>query len=99
MNAPAAQQSAAPKLPNKTPKPEFPSLAHMPETPEELFRSTALTVSTTFEQPHPDGKQPSQKQDYALPWTGFAGWRDARARLSHFEKNFKGEFAWVPFND
>ena len=94
----AGQQSAHKLAPKKAATvPEFPSLAHMPATPEELFRSIALTVSTAFEQPLADGK--SSKQDYSLPWAGFAGWRDARARLAHFEKHFKGEISWVPFND
>ena len=70
----------------------------MPETPTELFRALALTVSTTVNQPHPNGNKPSRKQDYALPWAGFQSWRDARKRLNHFEKTFK-EVVWMPFND
>jgi hypothetical protein len=85
MHSSAGQQ---PKLASKKAAtgPEFPTLAHMPGTLEELFRSIALTVN-------------SSKQDYSLPWVGFMGWRDARARLNHFEKHCKGEIAWAPFND
>jgi hypothetical protein len=98
MQSPAGQQSAH-KLASKKAAtgPEFPILARMPETLEELFRSIAITVSTTFEQPRPEGK--SSKQNYSLPWASFTGWRDARARLDHFEKHFKGDITWVPFND
>jgi hypothetical protein len=71
----------------------------MPETPEQLFRSVALNVSATVEQPDPTGKRKPQKQEYTLPWAGFTSWRDARLRLQHFEKNFKGQIKWAPFND
>lgn len=40
------------------------------------------------------------RSDYRLPWAGFTSWRDARSRLDHFEKNFKGgAVIWRPFND
>jgi hypothetical protein len=71
----------------------------MPETLEQLFRSVTLTVTTTVDQPDPSGKNPARKQDYSLPWVGYSDWRDARVRLLHFEKTFKGEIVWAPFND
>ena len=72
----------------------------MPETLDALFRALAVTVSTSITQPHSKGEKPPAKQEYALPWSGFRSWRDARARLVHFEKTFKGGgIAWVPFND
>src|SRR5688572_17866030 len=96
----AVQYSAAQKhLLKKAATPDLPPLARLPETPLELFRSIAVTISAKFQQPHPDGKQPPLKQDYSLPWPGFSTWRDARARLAHFETNFKGEITWASFND
>jgi len=71
----------------------------MPETVEQLFRSVTLNVTTAVQQPSSTGKGPSKKQEYALPWAGFINWHDARARLLHFEKSFKGAIAWKPFND
>ena len=64
-----------------------------------MFSSLALTVNTTVMQPDPAGKRSAKKQDYALPWIGFISWKDARERLSHFEKNFPGKIIWAPFND
>jgi hypothetical protein len=90
--------ASAPAHSKKPSEPNLPSLAKMPNTPEELFRSLALTVTTTVSQPEPSGKS-TKKQDYALPWMGFRGWRDARERLNHFEKGFKGKIEWAPFND
>jgi hypothetical protein len=83
----------------KSVQPKFPSLFKMPETPEELFRALALTVRTNINQPDATGKKPPKKQEYALPWAGFDGWRDARKRLDHFEETFKGKLSWGPFND
>jgi hypothetical protein len=71
----------------------------MPETPVDLFRALALNVSANVFQPDPKGKKSPQKQEYALPWIGFETWRDARQRLNHFEKTFKGQIIWAPFND
>jgi hypothetical protein len=79
--------------------PKLPSLSGMPETLEELFRSVALTVSATVDQPDPAGKKSPRKQEYSRPWAGYTSWRDARARLEHFEATFKGDLAWMPFND
>jgi hypothetical protein len=80
---------------NQQIRPSFPSLRRMPETEVELFRSLAITV--TPNETLQNGK--SSKQRYALPWIGFESWRDARARLSHFESTFKGNILWAPFND
>lgn len=80
-------------------EPKFPALSKMPETPEELFRALTLTVKISIEQPDPTGKKSPRKQDYALPWAGFTNWRDARKRLDHFEKTFRGKIEWAPFND
>jgi hypothetical protein len=71
----------------------------MPATLADLFRSLALTSTTTIRQPDPTAKQPGWKHEYALPWVGFKSWRDARARLAHFEENFGGRIIWAPFND
>lgn len=71
----------------------------MPETPEELFRALGLTVTGTVNQPDPKGKKGPKKQTYALPWAGYQGWRDARARLQHFEQHAKGKVDWALFND
>src|SRR5215470_1794114 len=80
-------------------EPKFPSLSKLPETPEDLFRSLALTVSCAIDQPDPAGKKSPRRQEYTLPWVGFESWHDARVRLNHFEKNFKGKIEWAPFND
>ena len=90
--------ASAPTQNKKAIQPSFPSLSNLPTTPEELFRSLALTVTTSVSQGHPTNKS-TKKQDYTLPWVGFEGWRDARARLTHFEKHFKGKIGWNPFND
>jgi hypothetical protein len=71
----------------------------MPETIEDLFRSTAITVKSSINQPHPTGQKAPKKQDYALPWPEFKSWRDARERLVRFEEKYKGKIAWAPFND
>jgi len=80
-------------------QPKFQPLARLPETPEELFRTLALPVSCTINQVDPAGKNSPAKQEYTLPWVGYESWRDARARLDHFEKNYKGKIKWAPFND
>jgi hypothetical protein len=80
-------------------KPNFLGLQSLPDTPEALFRSLGLMVTATISQPDPTGKRSSKRHDYALPWLGFESWRDARLRLDHFEKTFKGLIAWAPFND
>jgi len=80
-------------------EPKFSPLQKMPETPDALFRSVALTVSTSTVQPDPKGKKPPRKQEYAFPWPGFKSWKDARDRLQHFEKAMKSQVAWAPFND
>jgi len=102
MNNPNGEQSTlapSPAHAKKPVEPKFPALPQMPETPQELFRALALTVSSNINQPDPKGQKPTRKQDYALPWAGFAGWRDARGRLNYFEKTFKGKIIWAPFND
>src|SRR5262249_20648402 len=99
MHSPSGQQSAHKLAPKKSIQPNFPALAAMPATLDELFRSVALNVTAKLEQPDPTGKGPSRKHDYSLPWAGFTGWGDARDRLIHFEKAFDGKIAWVPFND
>lgn len=75
-------------------KPSFASLAKMPESELELFRSLAITVTPSKSQ---DEKTSTQR--YALPWIGFESWHDARARLAHFEQSFSGNIVWAPFND
>lgn len=102
MNNPSGDQLAIAPSPARSKKPvepRFEALPKMPETPEELFRALAITVTTEVLQPHPTGKKPARKQEYALPWIGFKGWRDARGRLDHFENSFTGKVVWVPFND
>lgn len=84
---------------DKLAEPKLPALDKMPTTPLELFRSLALTVKATINQPHPHNNKSPKKQDYALPWAGFSSWRDARERLGHFEKAFNGKIIWAPFND
>ena len=83
----------------KAVEPKFPTLSRMPENLDELFRTLALTVSTDVMQPDLSGKKGPKKHQYALPWAGFATWRDARARLHHFEKAFKEKIVWAPFNN
>jgi hypothetical protein len=80
---------------SRHPRPTFPSLLKLPETQAELFQSLAISVvaSETSE------TRRTAKPRYALPWIGFESWRDARTRLDHFEKMFKGDIRWVPFND
>ncbi|WP_375769169.1 hypothetical protein NR798_47130 [Archangium gephyra] len=85
--------------PKKPVEPKFAALTKMPETPEELFRSLALTVTASVSQHDPAGKKSQKKQEYALPWAGFESWRDARKRLEHFEHAFKGKIVWAPFNE
>lgn len=82
--------ASAPTHAKQAVKPNFPNLQSLPETPEALFRSLALIVTATVSQPDPAGKKSPKKHDYALPWEGFETWRDARFRLEHFEKTFKG---------
>lgn len=83
----------------QSPEPKFPALTNLPSTVAELFRAVSLTVFTSVTQPDPSGKGAGKKHDYALPWAGFKGWRDARERLAHFEETFAGKIQWVPFND
>src|SRR4051812_36740429 len=92
------QSTSAPNQaqPKKAAEPKFPALAKLPETPEELFTSLALSVKTTVTQS--TGKK-SAKHDYAVPWVGFESWRDARKRLQHFEKAYAKRTSWTPFND
>jgi hypothetical protein len=99
MQGPSGQQSALKLAPKKPVEPKFPTLSVLPGTLEELFCSVALNVTTEVEQPDLTGKGPQKKQTYTLPWVGFNGWRDARARLLHFEKAFQGKIQWAPFND
>jgi hypothetical protein len=81
-------------------EPTYPPLDRWPTTPEELFRSLAMTVTTTVSQPDPTGIKGPKTQHYSLPWSGFTSWRDARARLAYFEKHFSGgKLAWREFND
>src|SRR5580765_77241 len=87
------------KSSKQTIQPIFPTLAKLPSTPEELFRSLALSVSSSIMQVQASDKTAPKKHDYVLPWAGFESWRNARARLIHFEKNFKGKVTWVPLND
>ncbi|HEV2416994.1 MAG TPA: hypothetical protein VGX94_04260 [Terriglobia bacterium] len=102
MKKPQEGQSVLASAPTHTKqavKPNFPNLQSLPETPEALFRSLALIVTATVSQPDPAGKKSPKKHDYALPWEGFETWRDARLRLEHFEKTFKGQITWAPFNN
>ncbi len=80
-------------------EPKFPALLILPTTPEQLFRTTALTVSAEVSQPDPKGKKGPKKQDYTLPWQGYTSWKDARTRLNHFEAKSKAAITWAPFND
>ncbi|HEY9285352.1 MAG TPA: hypothetical protein VIP46_18005 [Pyrinomonadaceae bacterium] len=80
-------------------EPKFAPLPKMPETAADLFRSLALTVKATVNQPDPAGNRPAKKHEYALPWAGFESWHDARTRLTHFENKFDGSLEWAPFND
>lgn len=102
MKSPQGTQSTfapAPAQSKKPIQPKFETLSKLPETLAELFRALVPTVTTTVNQPDPKGKKLPRKQDYSLPWAGFESWRDARARLAHFEKTFKGIILWRPFND
>ena len=92
----ASPQTKALKQPLE---PKFPALKDLPESVPGLFRSLALTVSTNVNQPDPGGQKAPKKHDYVVPWPGFKSWRDARVRLHHFEKAFKGNIVWRPFND
>ncbi len=89
----------APARPQQAAEPSFPALKKLPETVEELFYALVLTTRAAVMQPDPRAKKPPRKQEYALPWVGYTGWRDARARLEHFESAAGGQVAWVPFND
>lgn len=102
MRTPRGAKSAsahAPAPPRTPVEPEFPTPPSLPSTLLDLFRALALTVAATVEQPDPKGQRRSRKHTYALPWPGFAGWRDARQRLAAFETAFAGRLAWAPFND
>lgn len=102
MKHPQGEQSTGAPSPAQSKKPvepKFAPLTKLPEAPEELFRSLALTVTTSIMQTDPKGQKPPRKHDYALPWIGFESWRDARRRLDHFEKKFSGKVIWAPFND
>ena len=96
-NGPKAQGASKTTRVSETVHPAFPELAGLPSTTEALLRSLAVTATQTIRQVGKDGK--SATHHYALPWIGFTDWRDARRRLDHFEKNFKGKIEWVPFND
>jgi hypothetical protein len=98
-NGEQSLSASSPAHSKKPVQPKFPILSAMPETPADLFRTVALKVMTTVNQIDPTGKKAPRKHDYALPWSGFQSWRDARARLTHFEKTFKGKIVWGPFND
>lgn len=76
-------------------KPVFPALPKLPETEVQLFRSIGITLTAS----ETEENRKTRKPRYALPWIGFESWRDARIRLAHFEKTFKGDIVWVPFND
>jgi hypothetical protein len=91
--APAPAHSSSPV------EPRFPALAKLPESPGELFNALAITVRSDVQQPDPAGKKSPRKQEYALPWLGFQSWKDARARLNHFEKALGARADWAPFND
>ena len=95
--APTASAPARSKQPAVAPT--FPPLPKPPEAPEELFAALGVTVKTTVNQPDPSSKGGHTKQQYALPWAGFTGWRDARQRLAHFEHALKPRITWAPFND
>ncbi len=96
------QEKSAPAPSKKSVKPIQPNLpppTKAPETVEELYHALAGIVEATIHQPDPEGERSPQKQDYALPWSGFESWRDARKRLAHFETAFNGKLVWAPFND
>jgi hypothetical protein len=92
--APGAPDVA--RAPNAV-EPQFAPLGKLPETPDDLFQSLGVTVTTTVNQPTAKGSAKTQR--YALPWIGFDSWRDARRRLDHFEKTCAGKIVWAPFND
>lgn len=93
----SAQSRKTSRTANPQVEPNFPTLRDLPNTPVELFRALALTV-TPINQRY-NGDKSSPRQRYALPWAGFESWRDARVRLSHFEKTFDVTIEWAPFND
>lgn len=99
MKTPSGAPTASPQARAVPVEPPFKKLAKMPETLEELFRSLAVSVSAEVQQPDPQGKRPLRKQNYSLPWVGFQSWRDARQRLTSFEKAYAGRVKWHPFND
>jgi hypothetical protein len=86
----------------------------MPETAAELFVALAETVEFEVEADEPvdadegtevaadgddDAEAGAQKRRYKFPWKGWTGWKDARARLNHFEAHYIGKVSWAPFND
>jgi len=105
-----AHSDSAPKVklsrrvaPTNGIKPQFSNPAGVvdpsqPTTLVELFVSLGLTVTAEVAQTSTSGKK-SKHQDYALPWAGFTSWRDARDRLSYFERHYQGRIEWAPFND
>jgi hypothetical protein len=97
-SAPSPARFKKPK-PTTQIEPVFAELPKMPQTPSDLFRALALTVTTSVNQHHSTGEKSPKKQDYALPWIGFKSWRDARQRLDHFERTCTRNLDWVPFND
>lgn len=99
MKSPRGAKLGIAPAPARPQQPQFAALKKLPETVEELFYSLAITVRAQVSQPDPRGKKTHRKQEYALPWAGYSGWRDARERLVHFEKARGNEFAWAPFND
>jgi hypothetical protein len=99
---PKEDQSAPAQSPAQSKKPvqpSFPAFPKPPQTLPDLFRALALTVSVPVMQNDPIGQKGPRKQAYSLPWAGFRSWHDARERLTNFEKEFSGKFAWAPFND
>jgi hypothetical protein len=102
MTTPSGEKSVLAPAPARLVKPVEPTwkpLAKLPESVAELFHTLAVPVRQCVDQPDPSGKRGTAKQDYSLPWIGFSNWKDARARLVHFEKHAKGRVRWSPFND
>src|SRR5712672_2985281 len=93
-NGPKAQGASTATRVSEAVQPTFEDLDRLPSTTEELFHSLAVTVQNSINQTGTDAKTGSKAQRYALPWRGFKDWRDARQRLHHFEKAYKGKIAW-----
>jgi hypothetical protein len=92
-------QGARPAHVSEVARPAFAPLKTLPSTVDELFQALAITVESSVVQSGSGAKSHSATQRYALPWVGFDSWHDARLRLEHFEKSFKGKIRWAPFND